>query len=234
MFSEISKNVTTRLFEVRRLLAHIQALEGILPSDPAVADIVGILRGLFFVDLYGAFEYAVEQSVQTFLQHLSAAGIPYREFEQLLFAITLHQEFESAATVAHRKKWSQRRSLLTKQISGDTCQVNDLMFHYYLQSISYSTIRDIFEWLCIPKSAVPDTRIIGYIDEISGARMEIAHGRKSAQDVGRRWSSSDLEKRLEAIGEESNYIIASFDEFVIQKGFVAAAHRVKYLPSARP
>jgi len=39
---------------------------------------------------------------------------------------------------------------------------------------------------------------------------------------------------LKAIGEESNYIIASFDEFVIQKGFVAAAHRVKYLPSARP
>jgi len=171
--------------------------KGILPSDPAVADIVGILRGLFFVDLYGAFEYAVEQSVQTFLQHLSAAGIPYREFEQLLFAITLHQEFESAATVAHRKKWSQRRSLLTKQISGDTCQVNDLMFHYYLQSISSElhdrniasdTHPEVREWR--------DTSILD-TSRVAGHRMEM---RSWDGRVRRMWPAgdpqSDLEKAL--------------------------------------
>jgi hypothetical protein len=233
MFTQVSRNATARLLEVRRLLAHIRTLEDALAltHDPEVAESVAILRGLLYVQLYGALEYTVEKGVQLLLQIVSSAGIPYPEFEHLLCAVTLDAEFESAATVKHDKKWVRRRDLLERQRSPTQCTINDTIFSEMLQSVKSTTIRDIFEWLCMPQQPVPDPRISGYIDEVTGRRHEVAHGRSTARDVGGNLTSTDLEIRINAITDEINHVVASFEDFVQTKAFIAVQHRPKYLSS---
>ncbi|HUN83892.1 MAG TPA: MAE_28990/MAE_18760 family HEPN-like nuclease [Terracidiphilus sp.] len=232
MFKEVSKSVTIRLREVRRLLAHIRLLEEAArdDGDKVSAENAATLRGLLFVQLYGTFEYAVEQSVQLLLQHLSKAGIPYPHFEHLLGAITLDPEFESAATVRHDRKWVNRRALLEKQRSSDICQINDTMFADMLQSIWFRTINDLFEWLCITSPPVPEARIRGYIDDVTKRRHDIAHGRLSPGEVGRSLTSTDVKKRVDAISDEINHIFSSFENFVGAKAFIAISHRSSHLP----
>lgn len=212
-------------------MAHIRQLEGVAAStrDADLAENAAILKGLLFVQLYGALEYTVEKSVQLLLQVVSDAGVPYSEFEHLLCAITLDAEFESAGTVRHDRKWAKRRDLLEKQRSSQPCAINDTIFSEMLQTVRSATIASIFAWLCVPHDPVPDPRIRGYIDEVTARRIEVAHGRSSARTVGSSVTSADIEKRVGAITSEINHIISVFEEFVVTKSFIAPTHRPKYL-----
>ncbi len=94
---DISKSTDPRLAEVQRLLAHIKRLEDLAATghDTVSGDMAAILRGMFFVHLYGALEYAVSLSVQVLLQEITKLAISYSHFEHLIFAIALDAEFKS-------------------------------------------------------------------------------------------------------------------------------------------
>jgi len=57
IFETVRELTAVRYLEVRRLLAHIKAVELAKPSDSVTREDATFLRGLFFVHLYGTFEY---------------------------------------------------------------------------------------------------------------------------------------------------------------------------------
>jgi hypothetical protein len=184
---EISKSTDPRLAEVQKLLAQIKRLEVLAATenDTVSGDMAAILRGLFFVHLYGTLEYAVSLSVQVLLQEITKLAISYAHFEHLIFAIALDAEFKSIVDAGWDSKLLKRRLLLQKQMSGTSCSLNDTVFHDQLRNIWFVTLDTIFEYLCIPADPVPEARMRGYVNEIVTHRNEIAHGRSSAATVGR-------------------------------------------------
>jgi HEPN superfamily protein len=228
---DISKSTDPRLAEVQKLLAHIKRLEALATTghDTVSGDTAAILRGLFFVQLYGVLEYAVSLSVQVLLQEITKLAISYSHFEHLIFAIALDAEFKSIVDAGWDSKLQKRRLLLERQASGTSCSLNDTVFHDQLQNIWFATLDTIFEYLCIPTDPVPETRMRGYVNEIVTHRNEIAHGRSSASAVGRLKSSTDLDERLKAVTQIIDHVIISFDDYLTKREFVAVPHRALYL-----
>jgi hypothetical protein len=179
------------------------------------------------VKLYGAFEYAVSLSVKVLLQEISRVAVPYCGFERLFHTVSLDAQFRSISDAG--SKWPKRKLLLTKQSSNEICALNDTVFQDQLQNIWYETLTDLFEYLCIPSKPVPEERMRGYIDEIVGYRNAVAHGDQSTLEVGRLKTIEDIEKRLAAITQVTDHIIACFDDLLINRRFVASSHRPNFL-----
>lgn len=227
--AQVSANVDARFSEIHKLLTHIKNLElsAARDRDSVSGEIAAILRGLFFVQLYGAFEYAVTLSVQVLLQEISRVAVPYCGFEVLFHAVALDAQFKGISDTG--SKWTKRRLLLEMQSSNETCTLNDTVFQDQLQNIWYRTLTDLFEYLCIPSKPVPDDRMRGYIDEVVDYRNAVAHGRLSTLEVGRLKTIEDIEKRLDAITRVADHIITCFDDLLINRRFVASSHRSNFL-----
>lgn len=235
MISEqIHRSVDPRLAEVKKVLALIKKLESnaVADRDPISAENAAILRGLFFVQLYGVIEFAISLSVQVLLQEMTKAAVPFRRFEHHIHAVALDDLFRSLSDPGLKLRWPKRKELLAKQISTEPCCLNDTVFHDQLQNIWFETLQSIFEYLCIQRNAVPEERMRGYIDEIVDNRNAVAHGRQSAQGVGRRITSSDLEERLDAVARVVDHVLTSFDDYLQNREFVDSQHRAGYLATA--
>jgi len=232
----IHRSVDPRLSEVQKLLALIRNLETRATDerDPLTSENATVLRGLFFVHLYGAFEYSVTLSVEVLLQEMTKVSVPFAQFEHLVHVVALDAHFRSLAEPGLKTKWQKRRDLLTKQISSQSCSLNDTVFHDQLQNVWYRTIQNIFEVLNVSKAPVPEDRIRGYIDEVVDNRNAIAHGRESAHEVGRRTTSAGLAERLEAITNEVNHIIVCFEEYLENRHFIDSRYRHAYTSSPSP
>jgi hypothetical protein len=67
IFQSVRELTASRYLEVRRLLAHIKAVELAKPSDPVMRENATFLRGFFFAHLYGGFEYSISTAVSVLL-----------------------------------------------------------------------------------------------------------------------------------------------------------------------
>jgi hypothetical protein len=226
MFASVSQATTLRFNEVRSLLAEIKRQESTPPE--ADSETILILRGLFFVHLYAAFEHSVTYAVQTLLQGISTVSVPYRQLEPLFHAVALDARFSAVADTGPRRKWSVRRELLHTQYSMTGCNVNDTVFHSDLQNIWFDTLNELFSSLCIGEPVLPDPRLRGYIDEVVNSRNAVAHGRESPAIPGRK-RSPELETRLNALATVALHIVLCFERYFANRTFVEAVHRPNFL-----
>jgi hypothetical protein len=227
----LSTYTDARLAEVQKLLAHIRRLEAAVTTehDAVSGEAASILRGLFYVHLYGALEYAMSLSVQVLLQEITKVAVPYSHFEHLMHVIALDADFQSMVDSGWESKFPKRRQLLEKQISGAACSLNDTVFDNQLQNLWFKTLSSVFEYLRIPADPVPERRMQGYVGEIVNYRNEVAHGRSSASVIGRIVSSPELEVRLKAVREIIDYVMINFEDYLTKREFVAPPHRASYV-----
>ena len=220
-----SPAATLRFNEVRLLLNEIRRQESVPPA--ADSETVAILRGLFYVHLYGAFEFAITAATQSLLQAISSVRVPYGHLEQVFYGVALDHRFSSLANRSQSGKWKGRRDLLSEQKSNDVCGVNDTIFSQDLQNIWHKTLVELFENLGIGGPVVPDVRFRGYIDEVVDKRNAVAHGRESPASVGTK-RSSELEARFDAVSSTATYVMDCLDRHLRDRAFVSAAHREMY------
>lgn len=233
MFNSARQGATVRFNEVRALLECIKQQES---SNPQVADNhdVLILRGLYYVHLYAAFEYAVNQSVQSFLKAVTSCRVKTAHLVPPLFSLALDPELSSLSNIGEKKKWQRRLDVFDRQNSHDECVLNDLVFGDHLQNVWLISLTQVFHCLNIPNPVVPDPRFGLFINEIVEKRNAVAHGRESPADVGRGTRSPDLQKRLDAITTVVQHIFDSYEQALSTYSFVAPQHRASYLVRATP
>ena len=231
MFEAISSSAAARLSEVQRLLAHVRSLEETAKTNKDIVSTATTLKGLFYVNLYGAFEYSVTQSVQVLLQEINKFQLRYLEFEHLVFSVALDPSFNSIADVGPNKKWVKRSELLRRQMSFDVCELNDTVFHSSLQNIWYETLQIVFECLGISTAPVPDNRMRHHIDEVVENRNAVAHGRSSPHEIGRLKTADELQDSMNAIVGSVNYIVASFERHLLSFDFISQNYRQNYVSS---
>lgn len=229
IFDKVRELVTVRFLEVRRLLLHIKVVEAAKAEDPVVPEDAAFLRGLFYVHLYGAFEYSVSTSVAALLEGISGTQVPYSELEHLFHSVALHTRFEAAESSRFDRKLERRRELLRQQISSEPCLLDESVLSGQLQNIWGKTLDELFSSLCIDRPIVPEIRLRGYVDQVVNHRNEVSHGRSSAGGIGRMVTSTDLERVLEAILSITNHLVDRFDEYYSLRQFIAATYRERYM-----
>ena len=228
MFSGVQSASSQRLSEVRQLLDVIKILES---SDPLVADgqEVRVLRGLFYVHLYGVFEFSVNRAVERLLDAVSKLNIAMCDLEPALMSLSLDSEFHSFVSQDNKKRWQKRINFLSRQHGTEKVVVTHSIVANYLQNIWQSNLLQLFECLYLSDPIVPTPNLSPYIDEIVNKRNQIAHGRESPIQVGAGTRSPELQVRLDAMTQIITHIISCFDNHLSTVKFVRKANRAPYL-----
>lgn len=217
-----------RLSEARLLYSSIKNLE-LLDGEPQPVTPMSLtLRGLIFVSLYGAIEYAVTQGVQAFINHLCGLSVETKHLEQSLYSIALDSQLKSARDGSEKKKWEARRDIFSHQFSSSLCDIPDTVFGTYLHNVYPKTILEIFLCFGITKPATQHPSEIGYFKEITEKRNAVAHGRESASEAGRSLSLNELEIRLSAVYSICSHFLDILEEQALEVKFVKARYRAAY------
>lgn len=221
MLSNIRSDYTSRLVDIHLLLNLIQSLEA---TPTALSSSKGgtIIKGLFFVHLYGIYEYVITASVQQTIQHINSTNCTIDSYKPVLLSIVLDAECESLSSVGRNSSWPKRWELFEKVGKTASMEINDSIFPTDGKNIRYNQLSSIWKTFCIKDPPIPQSRMIlkGRVDELVENRNAIAHGRESPAVIGGRYSFGDLEKRYRDIDELCIYIIDTFESYLNNKDFL--------------
>jgi hypothetical protein len=193
-------------------------------------DEVVMLRGLFFVHLYGALEYTVTQGTQTLLTEISNLGVQFAHLEQQFYSLALDGRFKALKDASVERTWHKRTELLAHQVQNTACELNDTLFGNFLSNVWDKTIEDLFRVFCITQPVWPSPRLKGYLNEVTEKRNQVAHGRASPFEVGLQTRSPELEVRYDAINQLAVYVLQCYELHLASREFISQRHRAAYLP----
>lgn len=218
-------SATDRFKEVRSFLSLIRAKEQ--SEALSTTDDTKMLRGLFWVHLYAAFEYAVNTTVQETLREISSLKIVHSDVERRFNTITLSRKFQ-AYVDSKGKRLRKRIEIYDAQNSRDICIIDDSIFAEQLMNVWAADLRDVCECFCVDPASVGDASTMTHVDEIVERRNSVAHGRESPVAAGSRMNSNELENRLIIIQTASEKLADSFEAHVAAAGFIRLSERAKY------
>lgn len=169
-------------------------------------------RGLLFVELYGVYEYSVKTAVQAVLSFIRRDALAPVDIHHNALTLALRGSFDSISNVGPWRTWQKRLNL-----------VSDLESHSPLQSLidtefpsdgsqfrasQLQTIWDIFGLSC---PILPEKKHIGRVEELVENRNAIAHGRRTAGEVGSGFSFTDMEQRINDVERISTYLLTEME-----------------------
>ncbi len=149
-------------------------------------------KGLVFVALYGLYEYTVRASVRTSLTMIKLHGRPINTIIPELLGLALDAEIASVIDSARTRHWGSRVELFQKSCGSSLVDVADTAFPHDGSHYRIAQLRTIWTVFDIRKPVVPNGRLIPLIDELVENRNSIAHGRDTAEDVGHRYTDTEM------------------------------------------
>lgn len=215
-FTTLRSDVTSRISALRSFHESIKRQEA--STDLVIKTNSKISKGLFFVELYGIWEYTVHTTLQNTNTHLTSLTKKCLDVKPQILSLAMNPLFDSLRT-AQKKKWEKRIEILSNVNSNLLASLTDYVDVTMGRNIRYSQLQDIWDCYGIPSPILPANSMIGRLDEIVGNRNKIAHGRGSASDVGRRYTHSELLVRLNDIDMLCFSVISKLEQYCVNKEF---------------
>ena len=206
MFRAARAEIAERVLEGSQFLRILSRL------GPAEAREAATCRGLLFVHLYGIYEYAVRASVQGALDFIQNESLSCADIRRSALALVLHQEWTSTCESGPSRRWSGRNQLIDKMLSKSPLgALDNTLFPTDGSHFRCRQLWTIWGVFGITLPIVPQPQLQGRIDELVENRNAIAHGRRTAHDVGRAHSDADMVARVRDTDEISSYVIDTMD-----------------------
>jgi hypothetical protein len=217
-------NASERMHSVRTLLTFIKSQESeSLP--PVDTDIVKILRGLFYVHLYGAFEKSVNEGVESYLQAIGEIGAKGYDFSASFLPIALDPRFTS---LQNGDKWQGRIDFSEALHSPEACVINNTVLAMHMQNTKAQTLKAVANYLGASDLYTRTGRDEAYLDEVAEKRNQVAHGRVPPLTVGAVGRSVDLELRLEAMNRLTENFLSMLEDHINSFAFLRPEVRDQY------
>ena len=218
MFSDIMSTSTSRLSEVRD---YINYIKDNTPRPPTITPPAIItLKGMFFVYLYGVYEFTVRETVLRSIDCLNKLNIKINDCKIILSCLILNDTFNSIATTGNGKKWDKRWELLSSFSNDINVYINPDLMPTDGKNFRYRQLQSIWTSFGIVDSILPRSEIGGRIDEIVELRNAIAHGNDTPLEIGKRFTINDLLERFDDISEYCSYIIDIFSNYLASKKYL--------------
>ena len=155
------------------------------------------MKGLMFVQTYAVYEYTVKSVVKEAIESIKTHKHRFVDLSPSMMALFLDPEWDSFRDSGRKKEWENRLKIIERafsndrvDLSSDTGLPNDGS-HY-----RYTHLQMIFRVFGIRRLAVRRKRHIQRISEVVGHRNVIAHGEEKAEDIGRRYTRSEILKMM--------------------------------------
>lgn len=215
-----------RFNDVLVLLNFITSLE---PDNVAVVTPheVKILRGLFFVHLYGAFEKTLNELVQHVLLKIKGMNPSNCHLIIPFNAISLSRKWKGIKDSGYKDAFTRIAEFLECIEMEHFHEFDETLFASLLQNAWVKSIEEvILAFGASGFSISVDNRTI--INELVDKRNAVAHGRESAAVVGERFRCDVLRRRLTDIQTFSNELIDYFENYFENRCFIRPSHRAAY------
>ena len=212
MFSEIKRQATTNLQEIKGYLDEVDKLIPALPAQPT--DFHNTLKGMYFVYTYGVYEAVVTKTVRKTLEELNKSGKPLSDYKIDLLAIILNDEYDSLYGAGRKTKWKKRWDIGDRLRANEKVKINTELIPTDGQNYRYAQLESIVKSFGVPHDILPRAEIGGYIEEMVKNRNHIAHGDEIPKEVGKRYTVLELSKHLKIVDEFCTYFIDMFENYI--------------------
>lgn len=222
--------IADRFREVRTLLSFIKTQESthVPPSDSIE---VKILRGLYYVQLYGALEQSLNEATESFLQGLSEFRLCNNDFTLQILPTIMNSHFKSLSEVQGQKRWQKRVDFISAMTSNDQSRIENTVFSPLFQSSDIEVISNVLSYIGISPASLRESEDRFYLDEVVQKRHQVAHGRISPSIVGSRGRSGELQLRLEAVSRIVDLFVELLDEHFRNFNFLTPSAKIKLVDS---
>jgi len=172
-FESARKIVSERFSESLIYLNYIDFEESNSKNFALTRQDMKVMKGLFFVHLYGALEKSIVESVQLLLTKIRALQ-PKNEHLILPFnVISMSRKWQSIKDTGYKNSFCQMNQFFSELESDCYHDFDECLFSTYLQNIWAKTIKDVIDAFGISDFTLTlDQRVL--IDELVQKRSEIA------------------------------------------------------------
>lgn len=213
MFESVEREVFDRLKQSKNLLNIIDNLES--KRDRLQSEDIKIQKGFLFVSLYSSLEFALVSTAGSFLECVRSSPKKPMEYNKYFLGCILNAEFNSIRDSSKKTVWDKKLRFLDSIFSENTVCIDTAVFPTDGINISYKQLQDIWKFFHLPGSELPDGVEHFLLNEVKDHRNAIAHGRKTASEVGARYTSTVLKEKEHDIALVCLHIIESFKDCYI-------------------
>ncbi len=205
MFPALRNDVENRFANIEEFF---QVTANLRQQHAAVA------KGLVFVQAYAVYEFTVNGVVSAAIESIMTHEHKMEELTPSLMALFLDPEFKSLQEGSRSNEWANRLKLLERAFSKESINLSSSTrppndgSHY-----RYTHLRLIFEVFGIRRLPVRRHRHRQRIDEVVAHRNSIAHGHETAEDIGRRYTRSEIRTAVRQMKSVCMLLIQVLDEY---------------------
>ena len=218
MYGDINRELTHRIAEIRESIDNIKALT---PSPPvSTPRYLNSQKGLVFVQLYGAIEYLVNQTVPRTASLLTAENLDISKLSPYIWSMVLENNLESLRTV-NRKKWEHRHKMFKLIVDDSKAVIPEDVMPTNGLNITQHQLESIWKTYNIKEPVFDEQSFSWRLKDIVLNRNDIAHGNKTAAEVGAAFTIADLYDRLNDVSTYCTYAIGVFENYISNKDYLA-------------
>jgi hypothetical protein len=205
MFPPIRTDIESRFQTVEQFFQATKQFKG----NVALA-----AKGMTFVQVYAIYEYTVRTAVQVAIDAINAHKTRMRDISSPLMALYLDRELSALRDCGDKKVWNSRIELFKRAFSKDPVDLpNSAGPPHDGSHFRHTQLLMIFHVFGITRLPVRRKRHLYRIDEVVDNRNQIAHGSETAEEIGRRYSRSDVAHIIEQMKSVCLLLISIFDAY---------------------
>lgn len=186
-----------------------------------------IMRGLFFVQLYGTVERVVQDTMLNLMLEIKALSPRGIDIDKKFYVVSMANKWKSLKDKGYRDVFTQMKDFFLEEESPEVCALDENIFALYLQNIKAKTVEEIFLSVGIDFTLPMLDKLL--INEIVDNRNKIAHGRESAAHVGSGYTTDALRNKLTQTQAFLFQFIDTIEAFFDKREFIKVSERVKYI-----
>ena len=184
MFTTLATEVDDRFSSLELFFKDTRSLKGRHAA---------MVKGLMFVQVYAVYEFTVKGVVRAAVDSIATHGHELKDIRPSLMSLLLDPEWKSFRDSGRKRQWEGRLRVLERAFSNEAVTVPEETSipsdgtHY-----RYSQLCVIFRVFGIARMPVRRKLHIPRISEVVGHRNAIAHGRETAEQIGRRYTRPEV------------------------------------------
>lgn len=213
MFPNLRSEINARFSRAEQLFRATGVFKG---------DLASAAKGLAFVQLYAVYEFTVRSIVRAAIDSINAHGHKMKDIAPSLTSLYLDPELMALRDRGLTRVWEQRLRLFDRAFSADVVNLsNDTSPPTDGSHYRHSHLLMIFKVFGITRLPVRRRRHLYRIDEVVDNRNKVAHGKETAEDIGRRYTRADIAHIAKQMESVCVLLVSIFD------GYCADASRHK-------
>jgi hypothetical protein len=170
-----------------------------------------VAKGLVFVEIYAIYEYTVRESMRLAIEAIASHAPTYERLSPSLLAVFLDPQLRSIRDCGPSNIWERRLELFERSFSSQPVSVVAALPSDG-EHFRHSQLSLILKTLGVRRKATRRIRHLYAIDEVVNHRNMIAHGSSTAEEIGRRYSRSEVFHKMRLMQRICLRIIAIVSE----------------------